>query len=92
MAMSDTKTSDLIRKVTAEAKKKLGAARFADAQTFIARYFANTPVGDVSAYKPGDLSALALHHFDLAANRPKDKLLVRVFNPTLKTDGYDSRA
>lgn len=88
MAISDTKTSDIIRKVASESKKKLSKTRAAEAQTFITSYFANTPAGDLSSIKPADLSALALHHFALATNRPKGKTLVRVFNPTLKTDGY----
>jgi len=90
MAGSDAKTSDLIRKIANEAKKKLNKARAAEAQNFVQLYFANSPSSDLNPFKPAELAAMAMHHFSFAGTRRSGKALVRVFNPTLKTNGYES--
>lgn len=90
MAGKDAQNSDLIRKIVSEAKKKRNKAQALEAQTFVQRYFAHSPTRDLTSFKPADLAALAMHHFALAKSRQVGKSLVRVFNPTLKSHGYDS--
>lgn len=90
MAGSDAKTSDLIRKIANEAKKKLNKTRAAEAQNFIEHYFANSPSSDLTPFKPAELAAIAMHHFAFAGTRRSGKALVRVFNPTLKSNGFES--
>jgi len=90
MAVKDATTSELIRKVVSEARKQRDKAGAREAQTFIQLYFANSPIQDLAGFKPADLAALAMHHFSLATNRAPGKALVRVYNPTLKANGYES--
>ncbi len=90
MAGGDAKTSELIRKIAKEAGKKLNKTRAAQAQAFIQGYYANSPASDLSAFKPSELATIALHHFDFANTRTSGKALVRIFNPTQNTDGYQS--
>lgn len=90
MVGSDAKTSELIRKIVGEGKKKRTKAGAQEAQLFIQRYFAHSPARDLIPFKPSVLATLAMRHFALAKTRVAGKSLVRVFNPTLKTHGYDS--
>ena len=90
MAVDNKKTSGLIRKIIAEAKKKLSKSQATEAFVFISRYFTHSPFEDLSSFKPAELSALTMHHFNLAGTRSASKSLVRVFNPTVKANGFES--
>ncbi|NQV99368.1 MAG: NAD-glutamate dehydrogenase [Rhodospirillales bacterium] len=90
MAITDAKSSELIRKIVNEAKKIQDKTSPLEVQTFIQHYFATSPAHDLAGNKPAELAALAMHHFGLGKTRVTGMALVRVFNPTLKTDGYDS--
>jgi len=88
--VDNKKMSGLIRKIIAETKKKLSKPQATEASVFILRYFAHSPFEDLSSFKPTELSALAMHHFNLAGTRSASKSLVRVFNPTVKANGFES--
>ncbi len=90
MASSDAKTAEIVRKVANEAKKKLNKTKAAEAQYFIQHYYEGSPSSDLKSFKPAELAAIALHHFSFATTRANRKSLVRVFNPSIKTDGYAS--
>jgi glutamate dehydrogenase len=56
-------------------------------QAFLRAYYANVEASDLAARDPVDLATLALSHLAFA-HRRRGRALVRVFNPTLRGDGY----
>src|SRR5450631_2666418 len=61
----------------------------AQAPTFLRTYYANVEVTDLAGRDPQELAAITLSHLELAARR-RGRALVRVFNPSLREDGYTS--
>ena len=61
----------------------------AQAPAFLRTYYANVEVSDLAGRDPHELAAVALSHLALAAKR-RGRALVRVFNPSLREDGYTS--
>jgi glutamate dehydrogenase len=60
-----------------------------DYKRFLRAYYANVDAEDMAAREPADLAGAALSHLQFAQTR-RGRALVRVFNPTLRADGYTS--
>jgi glutamate dehydrogenase len=65
------------------------SARGTDPKGFLQAYYANVDAEDIAARDPAALAAAALSHLSFARQR-RGRALVRVFNPTLKENGYTS--
>jgi glutamate dehydrogenase len=57
---------------------------------FVARYYAQVPLGDLEMHTPAYLAAAACSHWNLARVRPPGTAVVRVYTPTRSVDGWDS--
>src|SRR6202789_519317 len=60
-----------------------------DWRRFLETYFANVDAKDLADHEPKDLAGAALSHLMFAKQRGR-AALVRVFNPTLREDGFVS--
>src|ERR1700729_1858892 len=60
-----------------------------DWRRFLQTYFANVDAKDLADHEPKDLAGAALSHLMFAKQRGR-AALVRVFNPTLREDGFVS--
>ncbi len=57
---------------------------------FIKNYFDGVPYADLRDISPNELFFAIFSHWKLASNREPEKALVRVYNPCMKSDGWDS--
>ena len=87
----DLKTEALLKQV----RKLIGGGRKAAEakalEAFAEQYFAHVPPMDLQARDAAMLAGLARGHWAMAAERPRGRPLVRLFNPSMKKDGWDSR-
>jgi glutamate dehydrogenase len=60
------------------------------AQRFLRTYFHGVAEEDLAARNPRELSRAALAHLGFSTRRPRGRSLVRVFNPQLQSDGFES--
>src|SRR5450755_488562 len=58
-------------------------------QPFLRAYYANVETKDLAGRDPKELATIALSHLQLARRR-RGRVLLRVFNPTQREDGYTS--
>ena len=58
---------------------------------FLAQYFANVPVDDMAGRPPRIMGLAAVSHLEFAKTRKPGEVRLRIFNPTEKQDGYDSK-
>jgi len=66
-----------------------GPLRGANVRPFLRAYFANVDAGDLAGREPSELAVMASSHLQLARRR-RGRAVVRVFNPSLREDGYTS--
>ena len=76
-----------LEKVVALAKKHPSAVEL---ETFLQQYYADIAEEDILAHTPEDLYGAALSHWEFGSKRLPGETKVRVFNPTLKKDGWKS--
>ncbi|MBV9622211.1 MAG: NAD-glutamate dehydrogenase, partial [Gammaproteobacteria bacterium] len=71
--------------------RSTGSARRSDlTPRFLRAYFHGVGEEDLAARRPRDLAKAALAHLELGARRTAGRTLVKVFNPTLAQDGFES--
>ncbi|MCI0516225.1 MAG: NAD-glutamate dehydrogenase [Woeseiaceae bacterium] len=58
---------------------------------FLSQYFANVPVDDMVGKPPKIMGLAAVSHLEFARTRKSGEVKLRIFNPTEKVDGYDSK-
>ncbi|HSD68267.1 MAG TPA: NAD-glutamate dehydrogenase [Woeseiaceae bacterium] len=58
---------------------------------FLSQYFANVPVDDMVGKPPKIMGLAAVSHLEFARTRKSGEVKLRIFNPTEKLDGYDSK-
>ena len=89
-AGNDKQNTELVRKIAAMAKKKIKGPSAKAIESFIKRYYANVPASDLVGRSPETLLAMAHQHWKLIEKRPRSTSQVRVYNPDLKKDGWQS--
>jgi glutamate dehydrogenase len=62
----------------------------AQIRRFLMQYFATVPVEDLQGRSEQIMASIALDHLEFASTRRKGQSLIRIFNPTEKTHGYES--
>src|SRR5579863_8924699 len=67
-----------------------GGGRARLTQALLRAYFHGVAEDDLAAREPGQLARVALAHLALATRRAPGRTLVRVFNPDLGVDGFES--
>src|SRR5450631_1254144 len=91
--VSSEKHSRAVADVVAAAgrlpKPLRGPLRGAHVRPFLRAYYANVDAEDLAGRQPLERAIMASSHLKLARRR-RGRALVRVFNPTLRDDGYTS--
>ncbi len=62
----------------------------AQIKRYLSQYFADVPVEDLQGRSEKIMAVIALEQLEFAATRKKEQLLLRIFNPTEATHGYQS--
>jgi len=66
-----------------------GPLHGANVRPFLRAYYANVDAEDLAGRQPAELAVMASSHLKLARRR-RGRAVVRVFNPSLRDDGYTS--
>ena len=86
---SDAKERILDAIISARIQTKALANR-AQINTFLSHYFADVPVEDLQGKSEKIMARIALEHLEFATTRKQGQVLLRIFNPTEKQQGYAS--
>jgi glutamate dehydrogenase len=86
----DKQKTEILKKVIRIARATLSKTQASKIESYIRHFYTNLPLRDLVDRKPQELFSRANRMWKFGATRPSKKALVRVFNPTLKTDGYES--
>ncbi|HLZ96808.1 MAG TPA: NAD-glutamate dehydrogenase [Steroidobacteraceae bacterium] len=70
-------------------KAMRGPLRGANVRAYLRAYYANVDAEDLAGRQPSELAVMASSHLKLARRR-RGRAMVRVFNPSLRDDGYTS--
>jgi glutamate dehydrogenase len=82
--------SSVIKKVTEYINKKLPKKQAKLLSAFVPQYFAIAPMDELARRSVGDLSQALLSHWNLIFKRKPGECKIRVYNPELKKDGWES--
>ncbi len=77
----------LVEQILREAPKE---AVFAGVDRFLKRYFGDVPPEDMVDREVDSLRAMAIGHAEFAHQRKSGQPLIRIFNPTIATHGWQS--
>ncbi len=80
--------ADLIATVVRKARRRFTGDRRAAADRFLSQYYRHVPPHDLVEHSPDTLFGAALAHWKLGTTRIPGKSSVRVYNPSVKTDGW----
>ena len=73
-------------------RKRLPKARHAEGEAFINAFYRRMSEDELPQHSADGWAALAVDFLDFARARKPGTALVRMFNPTLKSHGWESRA
>src|SRR4051812_25115636 len=91
MANSHLKNNEMFfDAIMAAAKKAPKTHKDKGFGEFVDQLYKFAPSGDLKAYGPEDLCAMAESLFDFISERSKDTPKVRIYNPEKKKNGWDS--
>lgn len=82
---------ELINKLRAYLKDRVPQSQATLLETFAQRYYVSAPLDDLSKYSVEDLFGALLSHWNFIYQRKPEESKVRVFNPTLKENGWQSK-
>ncbi len=86
----DKQKKEILNKVIRVARKVLSKTQAIKIEPFIRHFYAYVPLRDIAERRPDELFHRTNRIWKSGAMRPQKKALIRVFNPTLKADGYQS--
>ena len=80
----------LVEDVVAQARKKVNKKNLTQIEGYIRQYYRSVSEEDLGDRKPSDLSGAALAHLKFAEDREPHLPNIRIYNPDLKKDGWES--
>jgi glutamate dehydrogenase len=86
----DSGRQEIINKLRQYLKDKVPEPQLALLEIFVQRYYANCSLADLTERSIEDLFGALLSHWNFIYERKPGELKVRVFNPTLEKDGWQS--
>ena len=86
----ETQKAALTEQVIAILKKQLGPGKAKMAARYVELCFRRVPIDDLAAEAPQALAAIVIGQLDFLKKRKPGEMLMRVFNPAMDTDGWDS--
>lgn len=82
---------DIINKLSTYLKNKVPQSQAVLLEVFAQRYYASAPLDDLCAHSIEDLFGALLSHWNFIYQRKPGESKVKVFNPTLETNGWQSK-
>lgn len=79
----------VIDTVLSTAMKGLKKNARASTHQFVSQYFSHLAIDDLEAMDPATLSGLASHHLASATKRKSGEMIVNIFNPDERNEGWD---
>ncbi len=86
----EARTAALFDELTERLRERLEPAEAAKAERFVRLYYRGAAPSDILADDPLDLYGSALDHYRLAYERRPGQAKLRVYNPDLERDGWQS--
>ncbi|MGB5579476.1 MAG: NAD-glutamate dehydrogenase [Woeseia sp.] len=83
-------TDQILEAIIAESPRSKALKDRKQINRWLRRYYGNVPIEDLQDRSPKILANAAISHLEFAAVRKPGKALMRIFNPSKKTHGYDS--
>lgn len=90
MVDQDNGRQEIISKLHAYLKNKVPKDQVKLLETFAQRYYASVSIQDLKAHSIDDLFGALVSHWNLVYQRKPGESKVRIFNPTLENDGWQS--
>ncbi len=90
MADQDNSRQEIITQLPAYLKANVPKNQVKLLETFAKRYYASVSLDDIKAHRTEDLFGALVSHWNLIYQRKPGESKVRVFNPELKKDGWQS--
>jgi glutamate dehydrogenase len=81
---------EVIKKLNDHLKSKIPQDQVELLETFVERYYASVSLEDINSHSIEDLAGALISHWNLIYQRRPDETKVRVFNPNLEKDGWQS--
>ena len=82
--------SDIIKNTQQAIPPKLTSKQRAPIESFLPTYFGASQAKDLEWISPDDLCGLAISHWQLAQVRQPDAINLRIYNPQLESDGWQT--
>ena len=86
----DQQKAALTQQVIAHLKKSLTAEKAEMAACYVQQCFRRVPVEDLALEAPQTLAGIVVGQLDLLSKKAPGEVLIRIFNPTLESHGWDS--
>lgn len=80
----------LTGQVSANLEKRLSVGKAKMATRYVKQYFRRVPIDDLASEAPQTLAAIVISQLEFLKQRNPGERLIRVFNPTLDSEGWDS--
>ena len=90
-AKADKKKAKMIATIANRARRGLGKKQANSVKRFITQYYEHVPPRDVLGESPDALLYSAIGLWEFAATRRPGRPKIRVFNPSKKEHGWESR-
>lgn len=90
IVQQDTRRQEMIKQVRNTIINRVPAQQKALLDAFIQRYYISSALADLSERTIEDLAGSLLSHWNFCYHRKPDEIKVRVFNPTLEKDQWQS--
>lgn len=86
----DKQKAALTKQVIANLNKRLTAKKAEMAAFYVEQCFRRVPLDDLMLEAPQTLASIVIGHLDFLQKRAPGEVLIRVFNPTIDDDGWES--
>ena len=87
---TDQQKEALTSKVISSLKKNVDASQAKMAALYVEQCFRRVPFDDLVSEAPQTLAAIVKGQLEFIRKRAPEEILIRVFNPTLENDGWES--
>jgi len=86
----DKQKAALTKQVITNLNKRLGGEQAKMAALYVEQYFRRAPIDDLASEAPQTLASIVIGQLEFLKKRKRGEVLIRVFNPEVETDGWDS--
>ena len=89
--VNDDQKQALLDQVNAILSRRMSAKMAKLAKNYVRQYFLRAPLDDLARETPETLATIVAEQFKFLEQRQPGERLIRIFNPQLDTDGWESQ-